>query len=68
MKSFIGWMAIIFMLVFSVFVLWDNIHTRLTTLERAVLELKETERPLIIVDKFSRVFVGGIDVTPEEGK
>ena len=62
--------SIIIWLVLSMFgyAVWDYTFTKMENHERRIAELEATARPLIIVDKFSRVFVGGYDVTPEEGE
>lgn len=68
-KSIIGWGAFVIMAFFTLFCGWDYMTTKLENYERriAALETKfETEaRPLIIVDKYSSVYLNGKEVKPE---
>lgn len=58
-RDLMGWGAFLCMLVFSGVVCWDYVHTKLENHERRLTELEATARPLVIVDRFSHVYLNG---------
>jgi hypothetical protein len=64
-KSLIGWFAALFMLLFILFCAWDYFSFRFRDHEKRIAALERSARPLIIVDKYSRVEVQGEEVFPE---
>jgi len=63
-KGIIGWGGFIFMILFSIFVVWDYVTTKLHNHENRISELETTARPLIVVDKYSSVHLNGDKIYP----
>ena len=58
-KSIIGWIAVFIMICFCLFCAWDYVHTKMEDHEKRIAALEAETRPLIIVDKYSDVYLNG---------
>lgn len=58
-KGVVGWVGFVAMLMFCLFVAWDYATVRIRDHERRISALEREARPLIIVDRFSHVYLNG---------
>ena len=65
-KNIIGWVSVLLMIVLIGFVIWDYVFTKLENHEQRIDELENTARPLVIVDRFSHVYLNGEEVSKNE--
>ena len=62
MKTLIGWLCFVAMLGFCLLAAWDYGTTRIRDHERRIAALEREARPLIVVDRFSHVYLNGESV------
>ena len=65
-RAVVGWVGFIVMLMFCLLVVWDYVTTRIRDHERRIAALEAEARPLIIVDRFSQVYLNGEEVKAEK--
>jgi len=68
-KGIVGWISVVLMVLFSLFCVWDYVTMKLENHEQRIADLEAEARPLIVVDKYSSVYLNGEEVPfPGEGK
>ena len=58
-RSLVGWVGFVVMLMFCLLVVWDYGTTRIRDHERRIAQLEREARPLFVVDRFSHVYLNG---------